>query len=119
MTMRTMPPASSHLAERPVPAPPPMIGCLRRTMAWNFLRMSLRAMRGMACFRRCRSNPSRPTAECGRTRDLVEGRDHRLGEFRVVHIEGQADQLAIGAAAEVGVDRAEESLVGLRIPERL
>ncbi len=29
MTIRSMPPASSHLAERPVPAPPPTIGSPR------------------------------------------------------------------------------------------
>ena len=31
--MRSMPPASSHFAERPVPAPPPMIGSPRRIIA--------------------------------------------------------------------------------------
>ena len=40
MTMRSMPPASSHFAESPVPAPPPMIGSPRRIMARNFLRLS-------------------------------------------------------------------------------
>jgi hypothetical protein len=35
-----MPPASSHLAESPVPAPPPMIGSPRRIMARNFLKQS-------------------------------------------------------------------------------
>src|ERR1700693_3395355 len=104
MTMRAMPPASSHFAESPVPAPPPMIGCLRPIMAWNFVRISLRAMRGMACFRRYRSDPSRAAGGDARARDLVEGRGHRLGEFRVVHVEGQADQLAVGAAAKEAGD---------------
>src|SRR5882757_3371784 len=97
MTMRSIPPASSHLAESPLPAPPPMIGCPRRIIAWNFLRMSLRAMRGMGCFRRYRSGPSHTAANRGRACDLVEGSDHRLGEFRIVHIVRQADQLAVGA----------------------
>ena len=48
MTMRSMPPASSHLAESPVPAPPPMMGSRRRIMPRNRLRMSPRGIRGMA-----------------------------------------------------------------------
>src|SRR5690606_41871275 len=31
-----MPAASSHFAEMPVPAPPPMMGSPRATMSWNF-----------------------------------------------------------------------------------
>src|SRR5580700_5366462 len=37
-----MPPASWHFADRPMPAPPPMIGWPRRTMAWK---RSIRARR--------------------------------------------------------------------------
>src|SRR6266851_3513325 len=119
MTIRSMPPASSHLAESPVPAPPPMIGCPRRIMARNFLSISLRAMRGMACLRRYRSGPSRAIAGGGGAGDLVKGCDYRLGEFWIVHIVRHADQLAIGGAAKERGDRAEERLVGLGIPERL
>src|SRR5271165_1922867 len=36
MTMRSTPPASSHLAESPVPAPPPTIGSPRAAIARNF-----------------------------------------------------------------------------------
>src|SRR3546814_4506474 len=46
--MRSMPPASSHLADRPVPAPPPMIGTPRRFMSWNLSSRALRSKRGMA-----------------------------------------------------------------------
>src|SRR5271154_6890164 len=42
MTIRSTPPASSHLAESPVPAPPPTIGSPRATIARNF---SIRAER--------------------------------------------------------------------------
>src|SRR5450432_1416348 len=48
MTMRSMPPASSHFAESPVPAPPPMIGTRRATMSVSFARMIFRSIRGMA-----------------------------------------------------------------------
>jgi hypothetical protein len=48
MTIRSMPPASSHFADRPVPAPPPMIGCRSAIICLNLLRMSWRAMRGMS-----------------------------------------------------------------------
>ena len=47
MTMRSMPPASSHLAERPVPAPPPMMGWPSATIRWNLARISARGMAGM------------------------------------------------------------------------
>ena len=47
MTMRSMPPASSHFAERPVPAPPPMMGLPAAMRAWKRLRISARGMAGM------------------------------------------------------------------------
>ena len=47
MTMRSMPPASSHLAESPVPAPPPTIGSPRAIIAWNFSSSTLRSNRGI------------------------------------------------------------------------
>ena len=48
MTMRSMPPASSHLAESPVPAPPPMIGSPRRDHAAKLARgcLACEAWRG-------------------------------------------------------------------------
>jgi len=39
-----MPPASSHFAERPVPAPPPMMGSPRAIMARNFSSSFARAI---------------------------------------------------------------------------
>lgn len=44
MTIRSMPPASSHLAEIPVPAPPPMMGLPFSALAYNFLRIALRGI---------------------------------------------------------------------------
>src|SRR5687767_12137584 len=45
--MRSMPPASWHLAERPVPAPPPTMGSPRATMALNLSMRADRSKRGM------------------------------------------------------------------------
>ena len=36
MTMRSIPPSSSHLADRPFPAPPPIIGCPSEIFFRNF-----------------------------------------------------------------------------------
>ena len=47
MMIRSMPPASSHLAERPVPAPPPTIGTPSTTIFLNFSRILARAIKGM------------------------------------------------------------------------
>src|SRR5688572_12081832 len=44
---RSMPPASAHLAEMPVPAPPPTIGLPAATWARSRLRISSRAKRLM------------------------------------------------------------------------
>src|SRR5882724_898851 len=103
MTMRSMPPASSHLADRPVPAPPPMIGSCRAIMAWNLSRMSLRAMRGMVLFRRDARFE---------VRDLAEVGGQRLGKRRVVDMQGQADELAVGRRLERLLDRREQRPVG-------
>ncbi len=48
MMIRSMPPASSDLAERPVPAPPPTIGTPSAIIVRNFSRMSCAAMAGMS-----------------------------------------------------------------------
>src|SRR5262249_55974703 len=42
MTIRSMPPASAHLADRPVPAPPPTIGRPAATWARRRSRMAWR-----------------------------------------------------------------------------
>src|SRR5271155_233339 len=45
--MRSQPPASSHFAESPVPAPPPTIGSPRAAIARNFSNKVERSKRGM------------------------------------------------------------------------
>src|SRR5436309_2003189 len=44
MTIKSIPPASSHLADRPVPAPPPTIGSPRATLARRRARMPSREL---------------------------------------------------------------------------
>src|SRR5688572_23290428 len=55
MTIRSMPPASSHLADMPVPAPPPMMARPLATLARKRVRISVRVgVCGMAvAFVRC------------------------------------------------------------------
>src|SRR5690606_1141187 len=57
MMMRSMPPISSALAERPVPAPPPTIGSPAATMSRNLRTISARGMAAMT--------PPVPTAVSG------------------------------------------------------
>src|SRR5262249_21236949 len=103
MTIRSMPPASSHLAERPVPAPPPMMGSPRSIMAWNFSISFLRSILAISAPRLLH--------------DLEEILGQRLGEGRVVYIVGQADQPPARAWSDSCLQRLEEGGVGGRIPE--
>src|SRR4029453_1556342 len=105
-----MPPASSHLAERPVPAPPPMMGSPRAIMPRSRSRMSLRGMRAMAlpCCRGARE---------ARAGDVVEVLDQGVDEGLVVDVVRQDDQLAIGAGAEARPQNVEKPLVRGRGPQ--
>src|ERR1700742_2629234 len=76
MTIRSMPPASSHFAERPVPAPPPTIGRPLAIMPRNFSRMSLRAILGIA---------SAPVA----VDEVEKGLHQRRCEAGIVEVIGQ------------------------------
>ena len=60
MTMRSTPPASSHFAERPVPAPPPTIGSPRAAIARNFSISALRSNLGIVTSLRACGRPSAP-----------------------------------------------------------
>src|SRR5262245_44140659 len=115
MTIRSMPPASSHLAERPVPAPPPMIGSPRAILPRSLARMSWRAKRGMAVapwsVRRTRA-----VAHAG---DFVPCRHQRVGEGLVVDVQWQALQLAVQAGTEVLLDGREQRTIGRRVEEGL
>ena len=86
MTIRSMPPASSHLADRPVPAPPPMSGrpaaILARKRSSSVCSSDAgHGERGERC-RRVRA---------ARARDLAPGGDQRVGEGLVVDVQRQAD----------------------------
>src|SRR5512139_1628646 len=112
MTIRSMPPASSHLADNPVPAPPPMIGVRAATLRRSCSRTVWRAMRGMISFVvGCGS-------ACGAQRtgrraggDLAPGGDQRVGERLVVDVQRQPPERAVAAAAEVALDGLEQRAV--------
>src|SRR5215216_2385507 len=105
MTMRSMPPASSHLAERPVPAPPPMIGSPRAAMARNLSINSLRGKRGMGA--------------PGNGHDIEEGVDEGAGEVGVVDCWGELDEKAVRPRLEDLAYRGEQGRVRLEVVERL
>src|SRR5215813_15317827 len=105
MTMRSIPPASSHFAERPVPAPPPTIGSPRAIMPRNFSRMALRAIRGIALL---------PTPLA---RDLQEVFNQRLGKCGVVDVAGQPHQAAARCLAHGGIQCPEQRGIGGGIVE--
>src|SRR4051794_12455201 len=98
MTMRSMPPASSHFAERPVPAPPPMIGSPRAAMAWNFSSSFLRAILGMSASRLF-----------DHFKQILR---QRLGEGRVVDVVRQPDEAAARARPHRGLQRLEQRGIG-------
>src|SRR4029453_9232342 len=102
--MRSMPPSSSHLADSPVPAPPPMIGSRRRIMPRKRFRMASRAMRAMA-LPRIREGGHRPA------RDLAKGRDQRVDELGIVHVARQPPYLPARRDAHAGEDGVEGCLV--------
>src|SRR6516164_9294854 len=101
--MRSMPPASSHFAESPVPAPPPMIGWPRRTMSRNRSINMCRSTRGMS----------------GLGSYFQEMVGKRFGERLVIDGEGQPQELAVRGRAERRFEGGEQRLVRLRIVEGL
>src|ERR1700712_5726836 len=103
MTIRSIPPSSSHLAERPVPAPPPTIGRPSRTMAWNCSRRCRRGMAGMRL-------PSDYGSEMQRS---------RLGEGSIVDMARQADDTPPFGLLHRLLDPREQGGVRLRIGGRL
>src|SRR5690606_5750066 len=104
MTMRSMPPSSSHFAESPVPAPPPMIGSPRAIIARNFSRI---CCRGIAMLLPCLCPPLRPPAAVKRPVSL-----HDLGgEFGGVDVMRKADELPRRGLAHRRLQRAEQRLV--------
>src|SRR3954451_10959553 len=106
--MRSMPPASSHFADRPVPAPPPIRGRPAAILARKRARSASLAMCGMASARQ-----SAP----GIRGSIAPGGDEGVGEGFVVDVQRQADELLVGAGAEAFLDRPEEGAVGVGIVE--
>src|SRR6202034_1368414 len=111
MTMRSAPPSSSHFAERPVPAPAPMMGSPRAFIARKRARMSDREMRGMNLSLRT------PAGEAAAEQTAEFGDDFR-GKARVVDVRGQADEAARACLPNGRFERPEQLFVGVRIGER-
>src|SRR5579863_1968368 len=111
MTMRSAPPASSPLAERPVPAPAPMIGSPRARMAWKRERMLERGMRGMPL-------SSRSTAAEAAAEQAAEFRGDLRRELRIVDVQRQPDQPARSGLPHGRLQRPEQLFVGVGIGER-
>src|SRR4051812_17029541 len=105
MTMRSIPPASSHLAERPVPAPPPTIGWPFAIMPRNFSSMSLRAILGMG---------SAPVVD-----EVEEGLHQRRREAGIVEVIRQSDDAAPVVLPHGRLERLEECGIGRWVMERL
>src|SRR5258707_14555240 len=104
MTMRAIPPPSSPLPDRPIPAPPPMIGSPRRAISWNLRRRFFRSGAAIV-FASRRYGP--------------EIFDERRREFRIVDMERQTDEPPAGALLEPGFHRREQSRVRLPSVQRL
>src|SRR5215218_1758968 len=98
MTMRSMPPASSHFAERPVPAPPPISGRPAAILARKRSRSVFLAMRGMGAGARWGFGP-----RC----DVAPGGDERPDERIVVDVVRQANELLLGSGSESFLERGE------------
>src|ERR1700736_5886086 len=95
-----MPPASSHFADKPVPAPPPTIGWPRRTMSWKASIRTCRSMRGISGLGKSFTEMGRERGgECvvvdgvrqprdlaprGRPQDLFDGREQDGVRFRIM-----------------------------------
>src|SRR4029077_20303292 len=100
MMIRSAPPASAHLADKPVPAPAPM-------MAWP--RSALARSRARSSSRRT----SVPALD-----HLVQPVGHRGGECGVVDV--RVDPLqGLAGRAELAVERVAAGGVGRRVEERL
>src|SRR5687768_8650466 len=112
-----MPPASSHFADKPVPAPPPTIGSPRAILSHSRLRISLRAIRGIVllCVPVLVSRSACDGSAFGAY--LVKMLDEQIGKGRVVQMQRAPDQRTSRPATEVRFDRSEQRLVRFGIPE--
>src|SRR4051794_33992680 len=97
-----MPPASSHFAESPIPAPPPMIGRPWRTISRNLASRASRSNSAMVS---------------GRNRAERSGEGVRKG--RVVDGVRQALHVPARGRLHAGFERVEQGLIGHRVVEWL
>ena len=103
--MRSMPPASSHFADRPVPAPPPMMGSRRRTLGAQLFQDLVTRDAGHAACPFLGSISRKLAARAARERGVVE-------------MQRQADQLPVRCRNEVLRNRIEQRPIRCGIPER-
>ena len=105
MTIRSMPPASSHLADRPVPAPPPMIGSPRRDHGAEALEDGLAGDAGHGSAPGYRRAPALARWRMTSSKAATSA-SAKAGSLMW---QRQADQLAVGAGAEVRASMASNS----------
>src|SRR4051794_38827979 len=120
MTIRSMPPASSHLALMPVPAPPPMIGRPAATFVRSRSTIVARDS-GMSKALPGALPERRVDGVCvrGWIVPLEERFDKRPGEGGVVDVERQAPDRPAGAGLEGRLQLLEERRVRIGVEERL
>src|SRR5690554_2283116 len=113
MTIKSMPPISSHLAEMPVPAPPPMIGLpasiffLKRSRICSLVNATSKPA----------SSSSQLRAALRFFHQFEEHLDGPLREGGVVDV--RVDLLDADARLHVRLDRVEHRPVRFGPPERL
>src|SRR5579883_2001517 len=112
MTMRSAPPSSSPLAERPVPAPAPTIGSPRAFIALSLARMSERLRAAMPLSSRL------PAGGAGADKPAKLGDDLRR-EARIVDMRRDSDQAPRAGLAHRRFERSEQGFVGGRVVEGL
>src|SRR4051794_22310151 len=104
MMIRSIPPASAHLALRPVPAPPPMIGSPAAILRRKLSSISLRVRWNI-----------RSSARLGAGQGLEQPLRRGVGEGRVVDVLVAPHQLDPGMARQPALQGFEERPVGLRV----
>src|SRR5258708_21083957 len=106
MMIRSIPPASSHLADSPVPAPPPTIGTCLATMSRNFSSIFFLSMAGMA------------SDSFFLFQDVPEVLHQCGGELRVGDMQGQPRQAARPGLLQCFLDRFQYGPRALRLLTR-
>src|SRR5208337_920772 len=105
-----MPPASSHLAESPVPAPPPTMSCPLRILALSRSRICCRVKRAMEISLK---SVSGRTGRNNFQKVIGQG----LSEGRIVDVHVEFDQPAIGPRPKFAFQGVEQHAVGRRVVE--